>query len=86
MEDIPSSNSPVKVECEPRQYKALAAGADHSVALTGMFEQGQTTLFLSQVCNKGRLSLSQVFNKGRLLWLSQRALTKADYSVSFTGM
>lgn len=75
VEDIPSSNSPVKVECEPRQYKALAAGADHSVALTGMFEQGQTTLSLSQVCNKGRL-----------LWLSQRALTKADYSVSFTGM
>lgn len=36
VEDIPSSNCPVKVECEPRQYKALAAGADHSVALTGM--------------------------------------------------
>ena len=35
VEDLPSSNDPKEIEAEPHKYTHLAAGADHSVALTG---------------------------------------------------
>lgn len=65
VEDIPSSNCPVKVECEPRQYKALAAGADHSVALT---DDGE--LYVWGGGSEGQLGLGDIDDKSTPTLLS----------------
>ena len=63
VDDINNSLSPVRVECEPRKYTALAAGADHSVALTGE-ALSYTGVKEFQIASKGAM-LTEGFNKNK---------------------